>query len=435
MLPLGIFLDIYGTSRTRIIAMCCTALGSLTMLFANEVIWLIFPALLMLGISGLLVLLTDLQVSNLFGSRRLTTMSTIVGASFSGGIVIILMKLTREADVSLHTSFMLISVGFVPILISTIVMLPRSRIPWPLPVGYGKNRGTELQGTQSVKGKGWKRRISDGAKKRCDMMAVLPIMKTRLYMCMVVWFSLMSLKSLVFDLNIEQNLLNLGVLDSDVTQYMSVYAICSLFCLPLSPCVGLIMDWNRTIAEPHHIGQMRSILFATWINYAISFMSSVFALFPNYHVQVISYILVAAEKSTFYATFLAFITHVHFPGEHFGKLVGVALAVSGFFLVAQHPLKLLVYHGFAQHTFYMPSIVLIMILVASCHPICVWCHCKTGKINGSVDTFEEDKTGTELMIESHRDTKTDATSSEQLLDLTIEGMTRISRLNIVYNLE
>lgn len=68
--------------------------------------WLILPALLMLGLAGFLILLTDLQVSNLFGSRRYTVMSVFVGAYFSGGIVIFFMKVIVQYDVMNNMQFL-----------------------------------------------------------------------------------------------------------------------------------------------------------------------------------------------------------------------------------------------------------------------------------------------------------------------------------------
>jgi len=48
---------------------------------------------------------------------------------------------------------MFVTIGIVPVLISTIAMLPRSRIPWPLPANYGTGKG---DATTKI----WNRRIS-----------------------------------------------------------------------------------------------------------------------------------------------------------------------------------------------------------------------------------------------------------------------------------
>ncbi|XP_052802867.1 equilibrative nucleobase transporter 1-like [Mya arenaria] len=392
MFPLGVFLDRYGTSRTRLISMCLIALGSLTMLFSSNVHpWLIFPALLMIGVSGMIVLITDLQVANLFGARRLTVMSILVGSSQSGGLVILFMKLTRETDVTLQTSFMFISIGFVPVLISTIAMLPRSRIPWPLPANYGKSKGMESDP------KAWRRRISVGAKRKGDITDILPFIRTKLFLFMIIWLSLLSFKSLAFDLNIDVHLEKLGIVETE--QYLSMFAMCMLLCLPLSFMIGILMDCHSNRVQQNHVQQMRNILNAICVNYIISLASSVTSLFPSFGLQTIAYILVAAEKVTLYATLFAFLTHVHFPAEHFGKLTGVAISVSGVVLVFQYPLRILVNSGLSTNMFYTKIILLVLILISGCHPVSVWYHIRTGQIHNQTEYNENDKAVNMVMID------------------------------------
>ena len=44
---------------------------------------------------------------------------------------------TNDLGVGTQTSFMFLTIAIVPILVSTIAFLPKSRIPWPLPATYG----------------------------------------------------------------------------------------------------------------------------------------------------------------------------------------------------------------------------------------------------------------------------------------------------------
>lgn len=61
---------------------------------------------------------------------------------------------------TLQTSFMFTTIGIVPVLISTIAMLPKSRIPWPLPAEYGTNRRVNHTEDKHAKAKAWQRRSS-----------------------------------------------------------------------------------------------------------------------------------------------------------------------------------------------------------------------------------------------------------------------------------
>ena len=63
---------------------------------------------------------------------------------------------------SLQTSFMFLAVGMVPVLISTIALLPRSRIPWPLPLDYGESTYSNNMKEDKYSSHDWKRQISGG---------------------------------------------------------------------------------------------------------------------------------------------------------------------------------------------------------------------------------------------------------------------------------
>lgn len=49
------------------------------------------------------------------------------------------LQATNDLGVGTQTSFMFLTIAIVPILVSTIAFLPKSRIPWPLPATYGNN--------------------------------------------------------------------------------------------------------------------------------------------------------------------------------------------------------------------------------------------------------------------------------------------------------
>ena len=66
--------------------------------------------------------------------------------------------MSKQRGVSLQTSFMFMAVGIVPILVSTIALLPKSRIPWPLPADYGQGRHSGY--SKDDTSRDWHRRMS-----------------------------------------------------------------------------------------------------------------------------------------------------------------------------------------------------------------------------------------------------------------------------------
>ena len=57
--------------------------------------WLIIPAFGLLSVAGLVILVTNLQIANLFGERRYTVMATLIGAFHSSSVILACMKVRR----------------------------------------------------------------------------------------------------------------------------------------------------------------------------------------------------------------------------------------------------------------------------------------------------------------------------------------------------
>jgi hypothetical protein len=71
-----------------------------------------------------------------------------------------MLQLSREQGVDVQTSFMFLTIGLVPMLITTVAFLPKTRVPWPLPANYGRRRAHSLDESTLRKERGWQRRLS-----------------------------------------------------------------------------------------------------------------------------------------------------------------------------------------------------------------------------------------------------------------------------------
>lgn len=58
--------------------------------------WLVVPALTLTGVAGVAVLLTNLQIANLFGSTRHLVIAFYCGASLSSSVIAYLMQVTLD---------------------------------------------------------------------------------------------------------------------------------------------------------------------------------------------------------------------------------------------------------------------------------------------------------------------------------------------------
>lgn len=54
--------------------------------------WLLIPALSLVSLAGLVLLITNLQVANLFGEHRYTVMATFIGAYHACSVIMTCMK-------------------------------------------------------------------------------------------------------------------------------------------------------------------------------------------------------------------------------------------------------------------------------------------------------------------------------------------------------
>ncbi|KAF5927433.1 hypothetical protein HPG69_019033, partial [Diceros bicornis minor] len=135
--PTGYIFDRFKTTVARLIAIFLYTSATLTIAFSSAgSALLLFLAMPMLSIGGILFLITNLQVGNLFGKHRSTIITLYNGAFDSSSAVFLIVKLLYEQGISLRTSFIFFSVFSVWHVGRTFLLMPRGHIPFPLPPNY-----------------------------------------------------------------------------------------------------------------------------------------------------------------------------------------------------------------------------------------------------------------------------------------------------------
>ncbi|GCB76325.1 hypothetical protein scyTo_0019121 [Scyliorhinus torazame] len=97
---------------------------------------LVFPALSLMAIGGIFLLITNIQVGNLFQNRRSAIITLYNGAVDSSAVVFLLVKVLHEAVFSMMSIFLFISSLSAILILRTFLLLPRTQIPYPLPERY-----------------------------------------------------------------------------------------------------------------------------------------------------------------------------------------------------------------------------------------------------------------------------------------------------------
>ncbi|XP_078281972.1 equilibrative nucleobase transporter 1-like [Rhinoraja longicauda] len=133
----GFLLDSCGIMTTRFLAIFLYTAGTLIIAFsAAASALLLFPALALIGAGGVMLLITNIKVGNLFGRKRATVITVYTGAFSSAPVTILLVKVAFEAGFSLRAIFLFTSCLSVVHVLRTVFLIPWKHIPYPLPEGF-----------------------------------------------------------------------------------------------------------------------------------------------------------------------------------------------------------------------------------------------------------------------------------------------------------
>uniref|UniRef100_A0A8C3UQJ7 Solute carrier family 43 member 3 n=1 Tax=Catharus ustulatus TaxID=91951 RepID=A0A8C3UQJ7_CATUS len=139
---MGVVFDRFGTTAARLIAISLYTGGTLLIAFSTpETAVLLFPAMSMLSVGGMLLILTNMQVGNLFGNYRSIIITLYNGAFDSSSAIFLIVKLLYEHGLSLRAMFLFLAACSAWHLLRTLFLMPRTRIPYPLPPDYNYGYG------------------------------------------------------------------------------------------------------------------------------------------------------------------------------------------------------------------------------------------------------------------------------------------------------
>lgn len=386
-LPNGFLFDRFGTTVARLFAICLYTTGSLMVAFSTSALSnLLFPALSLLAVGGILLLVTNLQVGNLFGSRRSTIITLYNGAFDSSAALFFIVKVLYEKGISLHSCFMFLSACSVVHLLRTFFLLPRTFIPYPVPdhytygLGCGESRISEHVAANSDAGSATEEMLSKNAPAKQEK-SFRECLLSRLFFWHLAWLSVMQLRHYMFigTLNPMLHLLTEGepTLVSRYTNAFAITQLCGVLCAPWN---GLIMDRHkgraRATGESDYEADLRASVLSLSLTALQCLLFSICASTLYLPLQYLTFILQVLNRSFLYGGNAAFIS-VAFPPYHFGKLYGLIMALSAVFSLLQYPCFALVKGPLGGDPLYVNIGLTLLSLVAFIHPLSVYLHCRT----------------------------------------------------------
>ncbi|XP_034618089.1 solute carrier family 43 member 3 isoform X2 [Trachemys scripta elegans] len=410
--PTGYIFDRFGTVPARLLAISLYTGGTLLIAFSTAATALIlFPAMCLLSIGGILLILTNMQVGNLFGKHRSTIITLYNGAFDSSSAVFLVVKLLYEQGLTLRAMFLFLSACSAWHLTRTFFLMPRWHIPYPLPPGYTYGLRCQRQGSSYRTHEEQRPGLGDGAHEPSDPCSEpgpgdadaskalkgkgesgagpghgeLPGMSFRacvfskLFFWHLMWLSVMQLRHYLFIGTLNPMLEHLAAGDTTlVSTYTNAFAftqLCGVLCAPWN---GLILDRHKrgrskdgsAKGGSDSLADLHSCILSLAVTVLQCVAFSVCASVPVLPVQYATFILQVLSRSFLYGGNAAFLA-IAFPLEHFGKLYGLVMGLSALVSLLQYPCFALIKGPLSDDPFYVNIGLIIVILLAFVSPLVV----------------------------------------------------------------
>ncbi|XP_020023227.2 equilibrative nucleobase transporter 1 isoform X1 [Castor canadensis] len=399
--PTGYIFDRFKTTVARLIAIFFYTSATLIIAFTSvDSALLLFLAMPTLTVGGILFLITNLQIGNLFGKHRSTIITLYNGAFDSSSAVFLIIKLLYEQGISIRASFLFLSACSVWHVGRTFLLMPRGHIPYPLPPTYSYGLCSEF-GTRKEEKKTAEcenvelqskevfspKEESQDPGQQHELRSFQSCVLSRRFIWHFIWLSVIQLWHYLFIGTLNSLLTNLAGGDRvQVSAYINAFAITQFFGVLCAPWNGLLMDYLKQKYQKK-TGKTGTSASAAALCSAVpslaltSLLCLGFALcasVPVLSLQYATFILQVVSRSFLYGGNAAFLT-LAFPSEHFGKLFGLVMALSAIVSLLQFPIFTLIKGPLQNDPFYVNVTLVLATLLTFVHPILVYLECRAQK--------------------------------------------------------
>ncbi|ROK44361.1 Solute carrier family 43 member 3 [Anabarilius grahami] len=394
-LPNGFLFDHFGTTVARLLGISVYTTGMLLIAFSTPASSiLLFPALSFIAVGGILFLVTNIQVGNLFGAHRSTIITLYNGAFDSSSAVFLVIKLLFEDGVSLRVSFLFLACCSIIHVFRTFVLMPRTHIPYPLPENYSygvncgvtrdydvaKTNNKNIQTPESEEERPFKETSDPAPNTVTTERSFKSCLLSWFFLWHLLWLSVMQLRHYLFIGTLNPMLNHLSGRDPGlVSRYTNAFAftqLCGILCAPWN---GLIMDRHkgkqREPGQSEREADLKAAILSLSLTALQCVLFSVCAATPILPLQYLTFILQVLNRSFLYGGNAAFIS-LAFPSEHFGKLYGMVMALSAVISLLQYPCFALIKGPLDGDPLYVNVGLTVLSLLAFINPLYVYLHCR-----------------------------------------------------------
>ncbi|XP_054648747.1 solute carrier family 43 member 3b [Dunckerocampus dactyliophorus] len=382
----GFIFDHLGTTVTRFLGIGFHTTGTLMVAFSSSALSsLLFPAMSFIAVGGIMLLMTNMQVGNLFGAQRSTVITLYNGAFDSSSALFLIIKLLYESGTCFHTSFLFLSACSILHVLRTVFLFPRTFIPYPLPDHYTYGLScSELrpskQSNMSFEAIAEEEQFASHAPLKQEK-SFLECILSRLFLWHLLWLAVIQLRHYLFIGTLNSTLLELSDGEpSLVSQYLNAFAftqLCGVLCAPWN---GLIMDRHKRKPQVEGMSEeeadLNSTVLSLFLTSVMALVFSICAATPLLPLQYFTFVVQVLNRSFLYGGNAAFLS-VAFPSRHFGKLYGLVMAVSAIFSLLQYACFAFVKSVLHGDPLYVNVALTVLMLLAFIHPLSVFLHCRS----------------------------------------------------------
>ncbi|CAH1803121.1 unnamed protein product [Owenia fusiformis] len=404
--PIGLLQDRFGYRIMRLIGSVLFSASCVVMSFANQSFsWILFPALAINGIGGIMVTFTSLQIPNLFGHMRATMLGLLIGAYSSAAVVFPGIKILYDMGVPISVMWLTLATGGGWMFFNTIFNVPRQIIPAPelLPslselrrlhnnrgklyeevsqkemarIGHRLSKGDEAMEENGNHGNGTTLRTGEGTgyfmststsnlninkagldetkeNKEDKPEPFKEVIKHPIFIWGLVLLSIAQLRILLYIGAMEIELLKASGGDPEaVNSYSKIFGLIQIMCFAFCPAIGIVIDWgtkkyinDTTVTKEEReinlkLQKLRNIRNAFLLTNILLVLFGVTVLIPNLQIQIVTFILHTAVRGFGFSAVCALYALV-FHFANYGKVIGAQTLVAALVDLLQSPMFILI---------------------------------------------------------------------------------------------
>ncbi|XP_047142064.1 equilibrative nucleobase transporter 1 isoform X1 [Hydra vulgaris] len=366
--PIGILIDKFGAKKSRLVTGCFYAISCLGLGFVKvDYEDYLFPIFIGIVSGGAAQLISAYQMSNYIFSTKMKSLviCILAGAFDSSSVVLLLFKVVYEAGFTLKSIVITYTVvSFIMTFIGSLLLVPDKE-----KVVVINNQVKNESGNQASIFK------SIFSLMYCLQLLVLTIIQLKL------WYYVGSMHDNISTLTLNNQ--------TQVSKYTNLFGYIQLGGIFVTPIVGLLFQQSeKTVDEKlaclqysdKHIPEIRSSIRPFVVTIVLTLILCVLSLFADLRLEIPCYMLYTVVRGFLYANNAAFIG-IAFPASQYGTLFGLNIFVSAALGFFQYALFNLTKYAFNGNSFWINTILLILVTICLIHPLYLFWYCKQTKVS------------------------------------------------------